>query len=66
MWYLVLSCLGLVKIDCPTFSEMKFEFDPFLLVCSTRATEGPLKSRRWLDSNPIIIKVDLGTKNDII
>ena len=56
----------MVKIDRPIFSEMKFQFDSFLPVCSIRAIEGPLKSRRWLDSNPIIIKVDLGTKNDII
>ena len=54
---LLLGCAGLMRIRCPTFLKLQFEFDPFLRVSSACTTWVSLMPR-WMLGSSSMFKSD--------
>ena len=60
---LLLGCVSLTGIECPTFSKLQFKVDPCLNVSSSCIR---LVSSEKLDSNSIFTKIGLAYYEDLL
>ena len=64
--YQLFGCVGLIQIDRLTFSQIKFESDPFLRFSSMCVIGVSSMSCCWLNSNSMFMKVGAINQRDII